>query len=115
MIGIERPAGLVVREAGALLGIMTLDAGIGLVTVIANGVHLFLGLFDPGDLLDVVAVAATFFFVAVDATEPEQVDVFFVLERDDRRRLIRCFVDFLDRLGDNRMRLANDVGRVVWR
>ena len=115
MVLIKRPAGCVVREAGALLGIVTLSTWIGFVAVIADGVNLFLRLLNLAGLFDIVAVAAVFLFMTIDAAESKEVDVFFMLERYDWCTRIRSLVNLLDRFGDHRVRFADNVGRIFAR
>lgn len=109
---VERPTSFLVRESRTFLGIVTLGTGVSLVAIITNCVDLLLGLFHFGELLKIVAIAAVFLFVTIDATEAKEIDVLLMLEGDYRRARIWCLVDFLDWLSNDRVRLADDIGRI---
>lgn len=92
---------------------MTFNAGVFLVTIITNGVNLLLSFLGFGNLLNVMAVAAVFLFMAVNTAKSEEVDVFLMLEGDYRSLGVWGFVDFLDRFSYYRMLFADDVGRIL--
>jgi len=103
VISVQRPAGGVMSKTGTLLDIVTLAALVIDVTVVADGVHFFLGLVGRCRSLEIVTVAAILLAVTVHTPEPEQIDMFLVMKSNDLSRLIRCVINLLDRLGDYRV------------
>ena len=88
---------------------MALAAGVGLVAVVAYRVHLLLCFVRVYRSLQIVAVAAVLFMVAIHTFEPKQVNVFFVLKRHNRAGLVRRLEYPLRRHRDDRVGHAQDV------
>lgn len=109
VVSTQFPAGFSVREAGAFFGIVTFYARVLCVAAIAHGVHFFVGFSEPRGSLEVVAVAAVFLFVAVHASQIEQVDMLAVMEGHDGRRLVRGQVDLCGRRRDDGVGDAHDI------
>ena len=67
MVLIQGPAGHGMGKSGLFLGAVALVTGVGSVTVVADGVNFFHGLFYFNRFLQVVAIAAAFTLMTIGA------------------------------------------------
>lgn len=88
MVLVERPARRAVGECRLFPGIVAGLATVGSMTPGTDGMYLGFGLGRPDRLFDVMAAAAVFLRMAVDATEVEQFGMVLVEKGDDRFVLV---------------------------
>lgn len=84
--------------------------------VITNRVNHLVTLGHPVFALQVMAIAAILFLVAVHALQAIEIDMVLVVKSNGRAGFIRCSPDLCFRNGDFGVRDADYVGRVIiWR
>ena len=113
VIAIERPASRNVSEGRLFCGIVTFGAGVVVVATGTDGMDFSLRFRWPRRLIDIVAEAAVFLTVTVDASKAEQLDMFLVVESDRGAGLVWCIIDFFVGYVNQGMRLTHDIGGVV--
>lgn len=113
MISIQTPAGGGMSESRLLFIIVAFFAFVCLVTAGADSVNLFLALYQTGWLVDIVAIAAIFFLMAIHTAQAEQVDVLLVVECNHRAGSVRSNIIFLRWYSHHRMRDTHDIGGIL--
>lgn len=80
MIFVQIPSGAGMGECGTFFGVVTFGAAVLQMAVVAHRMNLFLTLGHGGGFLQVVTVTAILFLMTVNTTEPEKVNMLFVIK-----------------------------------
>jgi hypothetical protein len=113
MIAIEGPAGRFMSKWRPFPIIMTFAAIIDTMAVITDGVNFFVGFCQGCWPLNIMTVTAIFFFMTIDATQPEKDYMLLMPERNNRSRSIRGPVYFRFRFGQYRMGYPDEISGIA--
>lgn len=112
MISVKRPTGAFMRESRAFTIIVALLAFVLTMAIVAHAVYLLFTLHQGRRLLQVMAVTAVLFLVAVNTSEPEQDNMLFMLESNNRTAGQRRMINLVRRFRDYRVGSPHNIGRI---